>query len=365
MRNNKPIFLKHQDAALLNRNAVLDFIKENSPVSRTDIWEQMNLSRASVTQIVKHLIEENLVIEKGVGNSNGGRKPNYLEFNKFAKYILVFDWYSKSFCVTNLIGEIIYRKQVELNIDIEPQKFIEVIVGQVKKALSTTKLDKENVIGLGLVMPGIIEPVKGVVKLSVEQGWKNVNIRDMMEDAVQIKTYLDRQGNMDAIGEYLYGRNKGIKDFVLVELEKEGIGMAMIMNNELQRGSNYMIGEFGHIKLLHDGPECSCGKKGCLEAIIKDLLKKHSGEWTKEAIYYIGWGISIIVNMLDPKVIVLSGHLVKNMPETTIQSIKEVVKEHSIGIENKEIIIETSVLGQNAGIKGMCGFIYRNTFNKI
>ncbi len=365
MIDSKPVFLNHKDAALLNKNAVLNFIKNNATVSRTDIWEQMDLSRASVTQIVKQLIKEGLVIETGCGDSTGGRKPHLLRFNKNAKYILVFDWYSKSFCITNLASEVLYKNPVKLDVNINPQDFVLEIVEEVKKAFHIKKLNNEKIIGLGLVMPGIIDPIGGIIKFSAEQRWKNIAIRDMIEESTKIKTFLDRQGNMNAVGEYLYGKNEGVKDFVLVEMEEDGIGMAVIMNGELQRGSNYMIGEFGHIKLLNKGPLCSCGKEGCLEAIIKKLLRENDNKWVDEAVYYIGWGISFIIDMLDPKVIVLSGELVENMSDDTIQSIKKVVVENSIGIKSEEIIIEKSVLGKKAGIKGISGLIYKTIFNEI
>ena len=84
----EPSFLSHSDAAQRNRNSILHFIKRSQPLSRTDIWEGMPISRASVTQVTRQLEESGLVREVGVGDSTGGRKPRYLTFNGAAKKIL-------------------------------------------------------------------------------------------------------------------------------------------------------------------------------------------------------------------------------------------------------------------------------------
>ena len=108
-------FLSHADAALRNRNALLRFVKQHGPVSRTDIWEQMDISRASVTQVIRQLQEANLILEEGEGDSTGGRKPRFLRFNGSAKKLFAFDWPSRTLALMDLDGTILCEQKIPEN----------------------------------------------------------------------------------------------------------------------------------------------------------------------------------------------------------------------------------------------------------
>jgi predicted NBD/HSP70 family sugar kinase len=356
-------FLTHQDSATLNRNMILNFIKDNEPVTRTDIWEKIDLSRASVTQIIKQLMESGFVYEHGTGKSRGGRKPCYLKFNANARNILVFDWHLKTLFLTDLNSEIIYKKIVPVDSCMNPSKFIEKIDYAVHELIKTQKLDAEKIIGFGLAMPGLIDPKNGVVMLSTEQNWKNVALRDMIENVIGISTILESDSNMLALGEFMYGVGKESTDFVLLVIEDDGIGSVIILNGQLQRGSNNMSGEIGHVSLNPEGPKCSCGKNGCIEAFLKAALKKKSNNKREEVAYYIGFALSIIINVLDPKIIVLSGNVVDKMEEEFISTIRNIALENALKSENRDIRIEKSSISHFTTIKGICGMIFEKNFS--
>ena len=120
MRN---AFLSHTDAALRNRNNVLHYVRYHKEISRTDIWENMNISRASVTQVIRQLSESNLIREVGEGQSTGGRKPTYIEFNGEAKKLYVFHWIHKALYLTDLDGHILYEEVLPLCKKVRPDAF--------------------------------------------------------------------------------------------------------------------------------------------------------------------------------------------------------------------------------------------------
>jgi predicted NBD/HSP70 family sugar kinase len=362
MAVSKTKFLTHQNAATLNRNMVLNFIKNNAPVSRTDIWENIDLSRASVTQIIKQLIKKGYVYEKGTGESKGGRKPSYLEFNANAKNIIVFDWHLKTLFLTDLNSDIIYSKAVLLNNIMNPAEFSEKIARAVDEMIKVQKLDIKKIIGLGLVMPGIIDPVDGIAMLLAEQDWRNVDLKNMIENITGINTILGSDSNMLALGEFMYGVGSEEKDFVLLDIEDAGIGSALILNGQGQRGSNNMSGEIGHVSLDTKGPKCSCGRNGCIEAFLKEVLKKKTSSWKKEAAYYIGFAASIIINVLDPRIIVLSGSVIDKGGEELVSIIRDLTLENILKAEKRDVRIEKSSLGQFGRIKGVCGLIYEKNF---
>lgn len=357
------MFLTHQNAATLNRNMVLNYIKNNAPVSRTDIWEKIGLSRASATQIIKQLIEQGFVYEKGEGESRGGRKPCYLEFNSSARNIIVFDWHLKTLFLCNLNSDLIFRRSVSMENHASPNEFLDKITTSVNEIIKTQKLDLDKIIGFGLVMPGMIDPYSGTIILSSEQKWENVNLMKMIEDATRISTAIETEGNMLALGEFLYGLGKEAKDFVMLDIEEDGMGSALILGGQLQRGSNNMSGEIGHISLSLEGPKCSCGKKGCIEAFLKAALRKKSSSWKEEAASYIGLALSIVVNILDPKIAVLSGSIIEKSPEEFIASIRNATIGNVLKAENRNIRIEKSLLGKEARVKGICGLIYEKNFS--
>ena len=355
-------FLTHQDAALFNKNVILNFIKHNAPVSRTDIWERLNLSRASVTMIIKQFIEAGLVCETGTGESRGGRKPSFLEFNANAGYILVFDWHSKTLFITDLNSEVIYHRVLQLINTDSPEVFVSTLKNEIESVKKTQRFHEKRVLGLGLIMPGLLDASKGIVMLSTEQGWRDVNIKKMVENATNIMTWLEADGNMHAYGELLYGAGEGVKDLILFEIEEDGIGSALILNGELQRGSFNMIGEIGHIRLFENGPMCSCGKAGCLQAFIKDSIKRDSYH---EMVKYIGIGLSILINILDPKVVILSGKVIEKEDQHFIEEIRCAAMKNVLDGSTREVCIEKSILGHQARVKGISDLIFSMNFKEI
>ena len=365
MTTSKTKFLTHQGAAALNKNAILNYIKNYGPVSRTDIWEKMGLSRASVTQIIKQFIEQGFVIEAGTGESRGGRKPSFIEFNANAKYMLAFDWHLKSLFLTNLNSSTVSKTTLSIKARIKPDELVTILKKAIDEVKKEHKLEDMNILGIGLIMPGLIDSSSGIVVLSTELGWKDVNIRKMMEDLSGIKTVVEADGNMFALGEYFHGTAQRAKDFILMEIEEEGMGTALILNGELQKGSNNLSGEIGHIKFSEDGYICSCGEKGCLDSIIKELFKKQESNWKEEAARHIGLAVSIVINILDPKIVVLSGAIIEQGGDDLVKKIKDIAAKNTLNIEKREVRIEKSMLGREGGVKGICGLIYNMTFSEI
>lgn len=358
-------FLTHQSAGVLNKNAILNYIKNNAPVSRTDIWQKMNLSRASVTQIIKQLMEQGFVFETGVGQSRGGRKPCFLGFNENASNILVFNWHLKTLYLTDLNSNIIDSSVLAMPANIKPEDYAVKLDNSVKDIMKCHKLNTQKIMGIGLIMPGIIDVEKGIVLYSVEHNWRNVSLREMVEKSTGMKTIVETDGNMNVLGECICGDGRNIKDFVLFEIEEEGLGIGLILNGELLRGSNNMIGEIGHIKVSEFGLTCRCGNEGCLESKIKELLSRKEGNWMCEVANYIGTAASIIINMLDPKLIVFSGAVVDKLGDCFINEVRNVAFESVLNRKHREVEIKRSLLGEKASLKGMCKRIYDINFSEI
>jgi predicted NBD/HSP70 family sugar kinase len=172
---------------------------------------------------------------------------------------------------------------------------------------------------------------------------------------------------MHALGECYFGVGRGVKNFVLLGVAEDGsgssgLGTALVLNGELIRGNNNMSGEIGHVTISNEGPQCLCGKTGCLEAILKEAVNRNHGKWSGEPVTYIAMAIGMMINILDPGTVVLNGNIIERFGKRFVEEIKSEVTKHILSANKREIRIEKSLLGNDAPIKGICSFIYQTYF---
>jgi len=361
-RPSRPLSPKR--SAEYNRNAILDFIRQHSPVSRTELWSKAGLSRAAVPLIIKQLLADGLVIERGHGASRGGRRPVLLEFAKDARVVLAFNWHYRKLVAANLDYEVLAERPVEFSNDADPAGFVRVLGRAVAELASTAGLARERIAGLGLAMPGLMGGRrKDRVKLSVAQGWHDVPLGQMLERETGIRTCLETDAFVDAYGEFLSERGSKARSFVLFSVEDVGIGIAVIENGRLKRGSNGMLGEVGHIRLREDGPPCACGKRGCLQALILRAVQDNGGSWLGTPALYVGWGVALVVNGLDPRNVGLAGPAVDGPDgQRFIEQVRASAVDNILDAGEREIEIRRANLGDGAWVAGITGMVYDRVF---
>ncbi|MCP4757089.1 MAG: ROK family protein, partial [Proteobacteria bacterium] len=191
-----------------------------------------------------------------------------------------------------------------------------------------------------IAIPGLVDSQTGTIRFLPNYHWENVNLRDVVQDKIEIPTYIENSANTSTLAEQWFGEGMGIDDFIVVNLE-HGVGMGIVINGRLFRGKNGLAGEFGHTTLDPTGPRCRCGKKGCLEAIVGNnaiLLEAEAaadrGDWTPgnrdritieevvqiarkgeaclENIYakagkILGIGLSNLIEIFNPERIIITG----------------------------------------------------------
>lgn len=346
-------FLSHADAARRNRNNILHYIRKYGPVSRTDIWEQLDISRASVTQIVRQLQESNLILETGEGESTGGRKPQYIMFNNMAKKLYAFDWSCRTLFLMNLGGEILYEKKLSFDTDVTPTAFAMVLEKEISAIEKEHLCEPEEIIGLGISLPGVIDSENAVVVNSVEVGWQNVSLKSLFRSRFSENIYVDRSGNLMALGEYSCGLAKGVSHFQLLILGSDGIGVSTIIRDGCQHGANCMHGELGHIKMPND-VKCSCGQRGCLEAVIKEEMSKSGGKLTNEVLEYLAIGVSTVINISDVSVAMLVGSYVNLMTQKQKSAFVEMIRNKLTSSRMRKLSIYFSQDTKRMTLNGIC-----------
>jgi len=354
-------FLSHADAALRNRNSLLHYVKYHEPISRTDIWEGMNISRASVTQVIKQLQESNLILETGHGESTGGRRPCYIMFNGAAKKLYAFDWSTQILCLMDLSGTILYEKKMTFDRSIRPAAFAAALLQGIEEISVLQLCPAEEVIGLGLSLPGLIDSRSNSVIYSVELGWQNVSLLDLFSGRFGQNIYLERIGNVMALGEYHYGSAKGSSHFQLFILGSDGIGVSTISHGNCLHGAGYMHGELGHIKLNSD-VVCSCGQRGCLEAVVNQRLLSTGGELTDEILEYLAIGVSTAINISDTGTAILVGDLVDRMTSEQKTCLICAIRDKVTGHHLRRLDIRFSHDTKRMALNGISAYVFDRYF---
>ena len=118
--------------------------------------------------------------------------------------------------------------------------------------------------GIGVGAPGLMNPVKGLVRRSVNLDWRNLHLRDLLEERYKLPCYIANDCQAAALGEYTFGENNHTTDMAVVKVGR-GLGSGIIMNGALFFGQGYGAGEIGHLVVVEDGEVCACGNRGCLE----------------------------------------------------------------------------------------------------
>lgn len=355
-------FLSHSDAAQRNRNSILHYIKRHQPLSRTDIWEGMPISRASVTQVIRQLEESGLILEAGMGLSTGGRKPQYLTFNGAAKKFYAFDWMSRQLFLLDLDGHTLFEETVQLKKSIQPDAFVHVLTTRIQAIADRKICPEEDIIGLFLALPGIVDYRGGKIVYTVELGWQNVPIGALLQKALGMNVYVERSGNLIALGCTNLEHVRHATHFQLFLLDNDGIGVSSVFHGNCQHGANYMHGELGHIKTNENIP-CSCGQTGCLEAVIHERMRKADGIITNAVLEYLSIGIATAINISDVSYAMMVGSYVNQMTPSQQEYLTKAVREKVTGQHLRHLELHFSDHTKELMLNGICTCIFDRYFS--
>ena len=285
-------------------------------------------------------------------------------------------------------GSIIYSNSVPTRAELGYEYTVNNIKQAIRDLMSETKVT--SIEGIGFDFPGQIDYKNGIVRLAPNiPGWVNIPIAKIIEDEFKIPTRIDNDVHCAALGELNFGAGKGCENFICMTVGT-GIGSGIVINGKLVRGASNAAGELGHIKLqMHEGPLCGCGDHGCLEAfasgpsivamaeeyilggkstkfrelasggeitpfIVAEAAKQ--GDPVARRIFarigeYIGFGLSSVVNLLNPEKIIIGGG-VADAGDILLDPIKETIKKRAMVVAGSAVEIVPAKLGNTAGVIG-------------
>lgn len=253
----------------LNKELILQHVLLNPYISRNEIIENTNLKKATVANLVKELIEEQLIVEDGKEKSTGGRRSTLLKLNERAGYALGIDIgvnYLRGI-VTNLNGEIIFDTQQEIT-EISFENYFSKIIYMIRLLENEVPKSPYHIIGLGIAVPGTIA-MDGTIINAPNLKWHNIDLLQLLKPHVDYPLSISNEANAGAYAEFSYIHNMQPQNMLFVSIGY-GIGVGIVINGELYRGELGFSGENGHMIIQMDGKTCKCGRNGCWEAYASE-----------------------------------------------------------------------------------------------
>ncbi len=374
----------------LHEKKIINILYKEGPKSNKQLSNYINLSPPTITRLLNNLISEGLVKDFGMGDSDGGRKPNIYGINPDSRYILgIYIGRNISrFALLNFHNDFV-TKLVCLpeKLKNDPET-VNQVYHQSLKIIKEAGIDYNKIMGIGIVLPGLINTSTGRSYSYLNYNDKPVS--QLFEEKFKLPVFTENDSNLMALGEHAFGLAKG-KENVLCLTLVAGVGMGLILNGKLYSGKSGFAGEFGHIIIEENGLLCTCGKKGCLEtmaseealvrmvkeglekgctSIITDIADYKLANITPEVIlkaaekedhfaieilskvgHYLGKGIAILIHMYNPEMIIIGGKMAKAGQYLT-DSIKQTLNTRTISLIRQDTKIVTSELGEKAGVLG-------------
>ncbi|KGE20992.1 ROK family transcriptional regulator [Paenibacillus wynnii] len=357
----------------INKSIILHMIRKHSPLSRARVSEMTGLNKATVSNLVAELCQQELVIEAGPGESSGGRKPLILHFNAMAGSVIGIELRVKQLTAVlcDLGGNVLGERDYTLNHHDLPY-VLEEIHKIISELMASAPVTPYGIVGIGVGVPGMVDE-NGVVLFAPNLGWEMVNLRGMLESSFSVPVTIDNEANAGAQGELNFGAARDVRHLLYVSAGS-GIGSGIIIGGELYKGARGYAGETGHMSIEADGRLCSCGSRGCWELYASEKtydnadidlparttpeLVRYASQGQEDALRhfakvgeYLGIGITNLINSFNPEVIVIGGAL-SEAEEWLGEPLRKVVAERTLPYHKQQLEITFSKLGSRGTVIG-------------
>src|SRR6266576_3849077 len=325
----------------INRQIVLNYVRELGPISRADIARETALQRSTISLIVDELRVDGLV-EEVSGESTGGRPPSLLSLRTVDAVAIGVDLRTVKTVMasSDLAGRVL--EQEEFPTDPDVKKTLAKIVECAQRLIGKTRSAIE---GIGISVPGVVDPEKGNLYIP-HFNWRNAPIAETLTHATSLPVSIDNDANAAALAELWFGRPeiREVRDFILVLVE-QGVGTGVVINGQVYRGEGGSAGEFGHMTIGSGAPvECAVGSRECWEAFASERaalaryqkLSRSNGNNSdvnfaklmdlalrgernaraalRETARYLGIGIANLIQGLAPEAVIVGGPIVRAWP---------------------------------------------------
>ncbi|MEV4187026.1 ROK family protein, partial [Streptosporangium canum] len=313
-----------------NQSMLLRTLYFDGPASRNELTRLTGLSAATVSSMTGDLLAENVVVEAGHVESDGGRPRVILRVNPVYGYAIGVDVADTHVRVELFDLEMNEKAKVEYAL--RPARHdIELVVRHILAGIDVVLADggvsAGQVLGVGVGVPGIVERGGDVLVHAKTFGWDGVPLGAMMRAGTTFPVFIDNGAKTMGQAELWFGAGRGAGDAVIV-LIGSGVGATVVTDGTTFRGVSSSAGELGHTKIVVNGRTCRCGGRGCLEAYVgaeaildRAGIPTRTADWQAElaglletgspvlaeTAAYLGVGLSNLINLINPERIVIGG----------------------------------------------------------
>ena len=374
-----------------NKHAVLDLIRfAGRGLSRTDLAEEMGLTKAALTVIVNDLIASGIIIETESRTTSSGRPPVVLEINPNHGLVAAIDMGAMHLSVAlgDFSARILEEIEFPFRIAGGPEKCLKEADRILHELLSMRGLTPSDLSGIGVGVPGpVITELGTVMAPPIMPGWDRYPIRATFEEQWETAATLNNDAELGALGEWAFGAGRGERNLAFIKVGS-GIGAGLIVNRQIYSGTTGSAGEIGHLTVDENGPLCACGNHGCLEAFAgghaiasqarklvasgkRTLLSEKdidtltaqdvaeaarrgdlpAQEILKRSGTYIGTAIAGLINLINPSTVIIGGG-VAQVGDLLTAPIRQAVRERSLRASEHGVKITTAMLGRRSSLIG-------------
>jgi glucokinase-like ROK family protein len=376
-----------------SRETILDIVRITpGGVSRSQLAHDLGVSRAAITGLVNDLLSRQVLREVGSRSSNGGRRRTMLDVNPQAGRLLGIDIGAThvTLVLTDLAAQVLGEIESPWPIERGPEACLQQLdrLGRDLQRRSGGRLESPlRVIGAGV--PGPVSEGQGLVTAPpIMPGWHGFPIRERMQALWGKPVRLLNDADLGALGEHAFGAARGLQDMVYIKVGT-GIGAGFLLGGHVYLGATGAAGEIGHITLDPEGPLCTCGNRGCLEAMaggaalarraiqairagtptvlahhapLESLTARDIGEAAHrgdhmsqqllaDAGRLIGISAATLVNLVNPQMLVVGGG-VAQVGDLLLSPIRDAVRRRSLRASAEVVQVQAALLGRRSTAMG-------------
>ncbi|WP_219471656.1 ROK family transcriptional regulator, partial [Nonomuraea rhizosphaerae] len=313
-----------------NRSMLLRALYFGGPASRNDLCRVTGLSAATVSTMTGDLLADNVIVEAGQVDSDGGRPRVLLRVNPGYGYAVGVDVGETQVRVELFDLEMKERARAHYAVRSarhDPELVARHILTGVDAVIAESGVPAGQVLGVGVGVPGIVEPGPSGLVRAKAFGWDAVPLGALLRAGTTLPLYVDNGAKTMGQAELWFGSGQGTRDAVIV-LMGSGVGGTVVADGAIYRGAGHAAGEVGHLKVVAGGRVCRCGARGCLEAYVgAEAVLERAGVVADsadeeaalarllatgspvlaETAEMLGVGLSSLVHLFNPERIVIGG----------------------------------------------------------
>jgi len=261
----------------LNAASVLSEIRRRGVISRVELADGLGLGRSTVSAIASRLLQEGRIREAELSAGSGteavrGRPRIGLSLNPEAAHVvgLKISMHQIAICIADFACNLVSSTVLPLRVKRQaPEVVADLIQDAIVRVVADAGLRLEQIDGVGVGVPGFIDGNTGICHWSPVFRDSGVPFARALNERLRLPVFVDNDANLVALAEHWFGEGADVDELVVVTLE-HGVGMGLMLDGRIFRGTHGFAGEFGHTQVVPDGAPCRCGQNGCVEAYMAD-----------------------------------------------------------------------------------------------